>query len=79
MFRASGLSPVPHADRTDRLAEEADMSQWWLPFDDAVAAVLDGRISDGMTVAALLAEQVRRTQALTTPRNCSLATWHAGM
>jgi ADP-ribose pyrophosphatase len=63
VFRASGLHPVPHEDRTDRQAEEADMSQWWLPFDDAVAAVLDGRISDGMTVAALLAEQVRRLRA----------------
>ena len=38
------------------------MTQWWLPFDDAVAAVLSGRISDGMTIAALLAEQVRRTR-----------------
>jgi ADP-ribose pyrophosphatase len=63
VFRASGLRPVPPADRTDRHAEEADMSQWWLPFDDAVTAVLDGRIGDGMTVAALLAEQVRRTRA----------------
>jgi ADP-ribose pyrophosphatase len=63
VFRASGLRPVPDADRTDRHAEEADMNQWWLSFDDAVAAVLDGRIGDAMTVAALLAEQVRRTRA----------------
>jgi 8-oxo-dGTP pyrophosphatase MutT (NUDIX family) len=63
VFRASGLRPVPQEDRTDRHAEEADMNQWWLPLDDAVDAVLDGRISDGMTVAALLAEHVRRTRA----------------
>ena len=63
VFRASGLHPVPHAERTDRVAEEADMQQWWLPFDAAVDAVLDGRITDGMTVAALLAEQVRRSRA----------------
>ena len=62
VFRASGLRPVPHEERTDRLAEEADMTQWWLPFDAAVAAVLDCRIGDGMTVAALLAEQVRRSR-----------------
>jgi len=62
VFRASGLRPVPHEDRTDRVAEEADMQQWWLPFDAAVEAVLDGRISDGMTVAAVLAEQVRRSR-----------------
>jgi ADP-ribose pyrophosphatase len=62
VFRASGLHAVPHAERTDRVAEEADMHQWWLPFDAAIDAVLDGRISDGMTVAALLAEQVRRSR-----------------
>ncbi|MGH3474416.1 MAG: NUDIX domain-containing protein [Aeromicrobium sp.] len=63
VFRASGLRAVPHEDRIDRHAEEADMHQWWLPFDAAVDAVLDGRISDGMTVAAVLAEQVRRSRA----------------
>ena len=63
VFRASGLRPVPDEDRTDRVAEEADMQQWWLPFDAAVDAVLDGRIGDGMTVAAVLAEQVRRSRA----------------
>jgi 8-oxo-dGDP phosphatase len=62
VFLASGLHAVPHEDRTDRVAEEADMRQWWLPFDAAVDAVLDGRITDGMTVAALLAEQVRRSR-----------------
>jgi len=62
VFRASRLHPVPHEDRTDRVAEEADMQQWWLPFDAAVDAVLHGRITDGMTVAAVLAEQVRRSR-----------------
>lgn len=69
VFRATGLHAVPHADRTERVAEEGDMQQWWLPFDSAVDAVLDGRISDGMTVAALLAEQARRSRAsMITPR-----------
>lgn len=62
VFRATGLSAVPHADRTDREAEEADMVQWWLPFEQAVDAVLAGRITDAMTVAAILAEQVHRTR-----------------
>lgn len=62
VFRASSLRAVPHEDRTNRVAEEADMHQWWLPFDAAVDAVLDGRITDGMTVAAVLAEQVRRSR-----------------
>ncbi len=62
VYRAETLSAVPVADRTERIAEEADMQQWWIAFDDAVAAVLTGRISDSMTVAAILAEQVRRTR-----------------
>lgn len=62
VFRATDLSAVPAADRTNREAEEADMVQWWLPFDQAVHAVLAGRIIDSMTVAAILAEQVQRTR-----------------
>jgi len=62
VFRATGLSAVPHADRTQREAEEADMRQWWLPFDDAVDAVLSGRITDSLTVAGILAAQVLRTR-----------------
>lgn len=61
VFLATDLRPVPEADRTVRLAEEADMVQWWLPFDEAVAAVLAGRISDSLTVAAILAAQVLRS------------------
>lgn len=62
VFTATDLSPVPEADRTVREAEEADMSQWWLPFDEAVDAVLAGRISDSLTVAAILAAQVLRNR-----------------
>lgn len=62
VFRASGLSAVPAAERTARLAEEADMHQWWLPFDEAVDAVLAGRFTDAMTVSAILAAQVLRNR-----------------
>lgn len=62
VFLATGLSAVADADRTVREAEEADMIQWWLPFDDAVDAVLQGRISDAKTVAAILAAQVSRSR-----------------
>jgi ADP-ribose pyrophosphatase len=61
VWRASQLSAVPAAERTERLAEEADLIQWWMPFDDAVRAIFDGRIGDALTVAAILAEQVRRS------------------
>ncbi len=62
VFTATGLSPVPPADRTRREAEEADMVQWWMPFDEAVDAVFAGRISDSLTVAAILAAQVLRSR-----------------
>jgi ADP-ribose pyrophosphatase len=60
LFRAWGLAAVPVADRTTREAEEADMQQWWIAFEAAVAAVLDGRISDVQTSLALLHEYARR-------------------
>jgi 8-oxo-dGTP pyrophosphatase MutT (NUDIX family) len=62
VFVATGLSAVADADRTVREAEEADMAQWWVPFDDAVDAVLAGRIADAKTVAAILAVQVSRSR-----------------
>lgn len=60
VFLATELSPVPAEQRTTREAEEADMQQWWMPFEDALAAVFDGRITDAMTVAAILGVQARR-------------------
>lgn len=62
IFLATVLSPVPVDERTGREAEEADMVQWWLPFGDAVDAVLAGRITDSMTVASILAVQASRTR-----------------
>lgn len=57
VYRATGLSVLPTHDRE---AEEADMQQWWVPFDVALDAALSGRIADSMTVAGLLAESARR-------------------
>lgn len=62
VFVATGLTAVADADRTMREAEEADMAQWWMPFDEAVEATLAGRISDSKTVAAILAVQVSRSR-----------------
>jgi 8-oxo-dGTP pyrophosphatase MutT (NUDIX family) len=61
VFRATGLRSVPPADRTERQAEEAEIVQWWISLDDAVAAVFAGRITDAMTIAGILAEKVRRS------------------
>lgn len=60
VYLATGLTPVAEHARTVREAEEADMHQWWIPFGEAVTAVLEGRITDAMTVASILAVQVQR-------------------
>jgi ADP-ribose pyrophosphatase len=55
VFWARGLEAVSDDARTERLDEEADMTAVWVPLDDAVAAVLDGRITNALAVAGLLA------------------------
>jgi ADP-ribose pyrophosphatase len=50
-----------HADRGDfeLQHEEADMETFWVPYDDLVAAVLDGRIGDAPVVLAVLLARAR--------------------
>jgi len=62
LFRATDLAPVPHEERTKRHAEEADLEQWWMPLDDAVQAIFEGRISNVLAVAGIMSEVVRRSQ-----------------
>ena len=54
---ATGLTPCPmHLDEDEFLTPEK------VPFDEAVAMVLDGRIKDGKTVAAILKIDALRRQ-----------------
>ncbi|WP_370619701.1 NUDIX domain-containing protein [Mumia qirimensis] len=62
VFLARGLSAVADDARTDRVDEEADMAAVWVPLEDAVAAVLDGRITNSLAVAGLLACHIRANQ-----------------
>ena len=59
LFLARDLSPVALADRIEREAEEAHMSQWWVPLDKAVESVLAGKITDAKTISAILAVAAR--------------------
>lgn len=54
IFVATGLTAV---DRGDFVLEheEADMETLWIPFDDLVSAVLEGRITDAPVALAVLA------------------------
>ena len=50
-------------DDFERTDEEAELVTRWVPLSEAVAAVLEGRITNGTTVSALLALQsVRASQ-----------------
>ena len=57
-YLARDLRP---ADRGDFVPEheEADMETFWVPYDDLVTAVLDGRIGDAPVVVAVLLAQAR--------------------
>jgi 8-oxo-dGTP pyrophosphatase MutT (NUDIX family) len=58
LFEARGLSAAPAVhDRTD---EEAEIELRWVPLDEAIDAVLDGRLHNGILMIALLAARARR-------------------
>jgi ADP-ribose pyrophosphatase len=55
VFLARELEEVPPDERHDRHDEEADIEAAWFDLDDAVTMVLGGEITNGPTVAGLLA------------------------
>lgn len=63
LFLARGLTALPH--RFAREAEEADIRVEWVPLADAVAAVLAGRMRNGILAVGVLAaaERLRRDAA----------------
>ncbi|MEO7349554.1 MAG: NUDIX hydrolase [Terrimesophilobacter sp.] len=58
VFRASGLSPA--SETFERTGEEAGIEVRWEPFDDVVAAVLDGRVRNSILAIAVLNASARR-------------------
>jgi 8-oxo-dGTP pyrophosphatase MutT (NUDIX family) len=54
-YVATGLSVAPDRGDFEPAHEEADMTLDWVPVDDLLAAVRDGRVSDGPTAQAVLA------------------------
>lgn len=58
VYRASGLSEAP--EKFERSAEESEIEVRWVPFDDVLAAVLDGRIRNALLVNAILNAHARR-------------------
>lgn len=52
----------------DRTEEEADIRVEWVPLDDAVAAVLDGRLHNSILMLGVLAAAAARDRGWTTLR-----------
>ena len=65
VYLARGVAEVPHADRHEREAEEADMVVRWVPLDEVVDAVLAGRVRNPSTVSGVLAAAVNRDRGWT--------------
>lgn len=60
-FLATGLSAAP--DTHARADEEADIRVEWMPLDDAVTAVLEGRMRNALLVNGILTASARRARA----------------
>lgn len=65
VFLARGLSEVPEDQRHERTGEEAGMPLAWVPVDEAVEAVLSGRLRNPATAIGLLALRVHAAQGFT--------------
>lgn len=68
MFLARGLHEVPVHERFAREAEELEMEPRWVPLDDAVVAVLEGRVHNPSAVVGILAAQAARATGWTALR-----------
>lgn len=55
IYLAQGIADVPHDQRHTRTHEEAEIELAWVPLQDAVEAVLEGRIHSPSAAAAVLA------------------------
>lgn len=62
VFLARGLTPVPQAERHAREAEERDLVVGWFDLDEAVSAVLAGRVRNPSAVVGLLAAVAERAR-----------------
>ncbi|MEV7971555.1 NUDIX hydrolase [Cellulomonas sp. NPDC089187] len=68
VYLARDLSPVPEAERFTREDEEAGMVPFWVSLDDAVDAVLTGRLSSPSATVGILAAAAARDRGWMTLR-----------
>ncbi|WP_159803158.1 NUDIX domain-containing protein [Arthrobacter zhaoguopingii] len=60
IYLARGIGSVPEADRHTRTHEEAEIELLWVPLNEAVTAVLEGRMHSPSAAAAVLAAHAAR-------------------
>lgn len=76
IFLARGLSEVDTDDRFEREGEEAEIVAGFAPLDDAVDAVLDGRILSPAAALGIMAAHTARSRGWSTLRPADAA-WPA--
>ena len=70
IFLARGLSEIPDAERDFTARhEEARLEVAWLPLDDAVNAVVAGRLHNPTAVVGILASYAARSDRFATLRS----------
>ena len=67
IYLARDLSDVPGHELHVRTDEEAEIELHWIPLDEAVAAVLDGRLHNPSAVVGILAAAAARARRLPGP------------
>jgi ADP-ribose pyrophosphatase len=60
IYLARGLTSVPHHELHVRTDEEAEIEMHWTSLDEAVAAVMDGRLHNPSAVVGILAAAAAR-------------------
>lgn len=62
IYLARGIGEVPQHQLHERTDEEAEIELAWLPLDEAVDAVLEGRLHNPSAVTGILAAAAARTR-----------------
>ena len=76
IYLARGLGDVPEADRHLRTDEEAEIELVWVTLDEAVSAVLEGRLHNPSAVVGILAAAAARADGFRNLRPAN-APWPA--
>lgn len=76
IYLARGLADVPEAERHVRTDEEAEIELVWVTLDEAVSAVLEGRLHNPSAVVGILAAAAARADGFRNLRPAN-APWPA--